>query len=294
MDNIMAFFETHHPLRHLATAILILVLGVRLARLISHWLDRTMTRAQIEPTVVRFVINITHIVLVAIVVMMALSRLGIQTTSLLAVLSAAGLAVGLALQGALSNLSAGLLLIIFRPFKAGDFIGAAGVQGTVQEVHILTTTLNTIDNLRLIVPNSQITNSIITNFLVNDTRRVDFTVGVSYEDDLQKVRQLLEALLAEHPLVLKEPAPFIGISELAESSVNTVIRVWVQRRDFQKVRFGLLEQIKLVFDEHGITIPYPQRTLHVHNGLGGQATALPQQTQPAPDRKPAPDVEGVE
>jgi small conductance mechanosensitive channel len=280
MDSIVAFFETYHPLRHLAVAILILVVGMRLARLVSHWVERAMTRAHVEPTATRFITNISHIALVAVVVIMALSRLGIPTTSLLAVLSASALAIGLALQGSLSNLSAGLLLIIFRPFKAGDFIGAAGVQGTVQEVHILTTILHTIDNLRLIVPNSEITNSIITNFVATDTRRVDFTVGVSYEDDLQKVRQLLETLIAEHPLVLKDPAPFIGVSDLAESSVNIVIRVWVQRRDFQKVRFGLLEQIKLVFDQHGITIPYPQRTVHVQNGLVGQTAAIPQQAQP--------------
>jgi small conductance mechanosensitive channel len=280
MDHIIAFFEAYHPLRHLAVALLILVVGIRLARFVSHWIERAMARAQIEPTATRFVANISHIVLVIVVAIMALSRLGIPTTSLLAVLSAAGLAIGLALQGSLSNLSAGLLLIIFRPFRAVDFIGAAGVQGTVQEVNILNTTLHTIDNLRLIVPNSQITDSIITNFVATDTRRVDFTVGVSYEDNLQKVRQLLETLIAEHPLVLKEPAPFIGISDLAESSVNIVVRVWVQRRDFQKVRFGLLEQIKLVFDQHGITIPYPQRTLHVHNGLGSQTAAVLRQSQP--------------
>ena len=280
MDSIVAFFETYRPMQHLAVAILILVLGMRLARLVSYWVERAMTRAHIESTVTRFVANMSHIVLVAVVVIMALSRLGIPTTSLLAVLGAAGLAVGLALQGSLSNLAAGLLLIIFRPFRTGDFIGAAGVQGTVQEVHILTTTLHTIDNLRLIVPNSQITSSIITNFVATETRRADFTVGVSYEDNLQNVRQLLEALIAEHSLVLKDPAPFIGVSDLAESSVNMVIRVWVQRRDFQKVRFGLLEQIKLIFDQHGITIPYPQRTVHVHNGLGSHAEAIPQQAQP--------------
>jgi small conductance mechanosensitive channel len=279
MDHIIAFFEEFHPLRHLIFAILILVLGMYLARLISHWIERTMTRANIEPTAVRFVTNISHIILGAIVVIMALSRLGIPTTSMLAVLSAAGLAVGLALQGSLANLAAGLLLIIFRPFRTGDFIGAAGVQGTVQEVHILTTTLNTIDNLRLIVPNAQITNGIITNFAANDTRRADLTVGVSYEDNLQTARQLLETLIAAHPLVLKEPTPFIGVTDLAENSVNIAIRVWVQRRDLQKVRVDLLEQIKLIFDQHGITIPYPQRTLHVHNGLGNQATALPQATQ---------------
>jgi small conductance mechanosensitive channel len=279
MDHIITFFDTFHPIRHLLVAILILVLGMYLARLISHWVERAMGRAHIESTAIRFLTNMTHIVLVAVVVIMALSRLGIPTTSMLAVLSAAGLAVGLALQGSLANLAAGLLLIIFRPFRTGDFIGAAGVQGTVHEVHILTTTLNTIDNLRLIVPNAQITNGIITNFVTNDTRRADLTVGVSYEDDLQTVRQLLETLITAHPLVLKEPAPFIGVTDLAENSVNIAIRVWVQRRDFQKVRVDLLEQIKLSFDQHGITIPYPQRTLHVHNGLGSQAVALPQPTQ---------------
>jgi small conductance mechanosensitive channel len=199
-------------------------------------------------------------------VIIALGQLGIQTTSLLAMLSAAGLAIGLALQGSLANLAAGLLLIIFHPFKQGDFIGAAGVEGTVQDVQILATTLHTADNLRLIVPNAKIMDGIITNYSVTPTRRVDFTIGVSYEDNLQQVKQVLTSLIAENPNILKEPAPFIGVSELGDSSINMVIRVWVQQANFRQVRFGVPEQIKLTFDQHGLTLPYPQHTVHLQNG----------------------------
>jgi small conductance mechanosensitive channel len=201
-----------------------------------------------------------------VIIIIALGQLGVQTTSLLALLSAAGLAIGLALQGSLANLAAGLLLIIFRPFKQGDFIGAAGVEGTVQDVQILATTLHTVDNLRLTVPNAKITDGIITNYSVTPTRRVDFTVGVSYEDDLQQVQQVLDTLVAEHPSILKEPAPFIGVAQLGESSINFIIQVWVERVHLRQVRFGLPEQIKRAFDRHGITMPYPQHTVHLHNG----------------------------
>jgi small conductance mechanosensitive channel len=240
-----------------------------------------MTRGHIEATVTRFVANISYFVMISVVIIITLGQLGIQTTSLLAMLGAAGLAIGLALQGSLSNLAAGLLLIIFRPFKVGDFIATAGVQGTVQEVHILTTIMHSADNLRLTVPNSQITNSVITNYSVTDTRLASLTITVSYEDDLQQVKQILQTLVAEHPLILKEPAPVIGVSDLAESGINFAVRVWVQRRDLQKVQFDLREQIKLAFDQHGITMPYPQRTVYVRNGtgLGSPAVAIPGQKQ---------------
>jgi small conductance mechanosensitive channel len=268
------FIETYQPLRHLVVAILILFLGHRLARLASRWIERAMTRAHVEPTVTRFAANISYFFMFTIVLIITLGQLGIQTTSLLAMLSAAGLAIGLALQGSLANLAAGLLLIIFRPYKAGDFIEAAGVQGTVHEVHILTTIMHSIDNLRLIVPNSQITSSVITNYSVTDTRRVALTITVSYDDDLQQVKQLLHTLVAAHPLVLKEPAPVVGVSDLAESGINFAVRMWVQRRDLQTVQFDLREQIKLAFDQHGITMPYPQRTVYVRHGTGLDSPAL--------------------
>jgi small conductance mechanosensitive channel len=279
MDKVIVFFETYNPLRHLAVAILILFLGHRLARLTSRWIERAMTRAQIEPTVTRFIANISYFVMFSIVIIITLGQLGIQTTSLLAMLSAAGLAIGLALQGSLSNLAAGLLLIIFRPFKTGDFIEAAGVQGTVHEVHILTTIMHSVDNLRLIVPNSQITSSIITNYSVTDTRLAALTITVSYDDDLQQVKQILQMLVAEHPLVLKDPAPVVGVADLAESGINFAVRVWAHRRDVQKVQFDLREQIKLAFDQHGITRPYPQRTVYVRSGTDSHAVATQGQKQ---------------
>jgi small conductance mechanosensitive channel len=263
MDQIMGFFETFHPIRHLLFAILILVLGHWLMKFVIRWLERAMTRAQVESTVTRFIMHVSYFILLTVVVIIALGQLGIQTTSLLALLSAAGLAIGLALQGSLTNFAAGLLLILFRPIKQGDFIAAAGVEGTVQEVQILTTTLHTVDNLRLTVPNHKIMEGVITNYSVTPTRRIQLTVGVSYDDDLQQVKHVLEALIAEESHILKEPAPFIGVSRLGESSVDVVVQVWVQRADVPKVRFGFLEQIKLAFDQHGIRIPYPQRTVHL-------------------------------
>ena len=266
MEHILLFFATYQPVRHLLLAIVILVLGNWLVKRVTRWIERAMIRAQIETTVMRFVLHISHFILLIVVVIIALGQVGIQTTSLLAMLGAAGLAIGLALQGSLANLAAGLLLIIFRPFKQGDFIGAAGVEGTVQDVQILATTLHTADNLRLIVPNAKITDGIITNYSVTPTRRVDFTIGVSYEDNLQQVKQVLTTLLAENPDILKEPAPFIGVSDLGDSSVNMVIRVWVHSANLRQVRFGVPEQIKLTFDQHGITLPYPQHTVHLQNG----------------------------
>jgi small conductance mechanosensitive channel len=266
MDQIMLFFATYQPVRHLLLAIGILVLGNWLVKRVNRWIERAMIRAQIEPTVMRFVLHISQFILMIVVVIIALGQVGIQTTSLLAMLGAAGLAIGLALQGSLANLAAGLLLIIFRPFKQGDFIGAAGVEGTVQDVQILATILHTADNLRLIVPNSKITDGIITNYSVTPTRRVDFTIGVSYDDDLRQVKQVLTTLLAENPDILKEPAPFIGVSDLGDSSVNFVIRVWVHSANLRQVRFGVPEQIKLTFEQHGITLPYPQHTVHLQNG----------------------------
>src|SRR5499433_574155 len=266
MEQILGFFETYHPARHLLFALLILVLGHWLLKFVTHGIERAMARAQVEPTVTRFVSHVSYFLLLTVVVIIALGQLGIQTTSLLAMLSAAGLAIGLALQGSLTNFAAGLLLILFRPIKQGDFIRAAGVEGTVQEVQMLTTTLHSVDNLRLTVPNSRIMQDTITNYSVTPTQRIQLTVGVSYDDDLQQVKHVLAALIAEEPCILKEPAPFVGVAKLGESSVDVVVQVWVQRADVRQVRFGFLEKIKLAFDQHGIHLPYPQRTVHLQNG----------------------------
>src|SRR5215813_463673 len=266
MDQIIGFFETFHPFRHLLFAILILVLGYGLMKVVTQWLERAMARAHVEPTVTRFVSHVSYFILLIVVAIIALGQLGIQTTSLLAMLSAAGLAIGLALQGSLTNFAAGLLLILFRPIKQGDFIRAAGVEGTVQEVQMLTTTLHTVDNLRLTVPNSKIMQDTITNYSVTPTRRIQLTVGVSYDADLLQVKHVLAALLAAEPGILKEPAPFVGVAKLGESSVDMVVQMWVQRADVRQVRSGFLEKTKLAFDQQGIRLPYPQRTVHLQNG----------------------------
>jgi small conductance mechanosensitive channel len=255
MDQIIGFFETFHPFRHLLFAILILVLGHWLMKFVTHWIERAMTGAQVESTVTRFVSHVSYFILLIVVAIIALGQLVIQTTSLLAMLSAAGLAIGLALQGSLTNFAAGLLLILFRPIKQGDFVRAAGVEGTVQEVQMLTTTLHSVDNLRLTVPNSKIMQDTITNYSVTPTRRVELTVGVPYEDDLQQVKHVLEALIAEESRILTEPAPFVGVAKLGESRVDVVVQVWVQRADVRQVRSGFLEKIKCAFAQHAIRLP---------------------------------------
>jgi len=198
------------------------------------------------------------------VVLAALSQLGIQTTSFIAILGAAGLAIGLALQGSLANFAAGFLMIIFRPFKVGDFIEGAGVAGVVEQIQIFTTILRTPDNKTIIVPNAGLSNGNITNYSTKDTRRVDLTVGASYDADIRHVKQVLEGIIAADQRILPDPAPMIVVSELADSSVNFVVRVWVKSPDYWGVFFNANEQVKLRFDEEGIGIPYPQRDVHVY------------------------------
>jgi small conductance mechanosensitive channel len=255
MAQIIGFFETFHPFRHLLLAILILVLGLWLIKFVTHWIERAMTRAQVEPTVTRFVSHVSYFLLLTVVVIIVLGQLGIQTTSLLAMLGAAGLAIGLALQGSLTNFASGLLLILFRPIKQGDFVRAAGVEGTVQEVQMLATTLHSVDNLRLTVPNSRIMQDTITNYSVTPTRRIELTVGVSYEEDLQQVKHVLDALIAEESRILTEPAPFVGVATLGERRVDVVVQVWVQRADVRQVRSGFLEKLKCAFAQHAIRLP---------------------------------------
>ena len=210
-------------------------------------------------------VNLVRMTLILFVVIAAVNQLGIQTTSLIAVLGAAGLAVGLALQGSLSNFASGVLIILFRPYKVGDYIEGAGVTGSVEDMQILTTVLTTGDNKRVIVPNSQIMGSIITNYSSNDRRRIDLVVGVSYDDDIDKVRDELKALVAADDRILDDPACLIAVSELADSSVNFILRPWVKTSDYSAVKFSLTEAIKKRFDEVGISFPFPQHDVHLHN-----------------------------
>jgi small conductance mechanosensitive channel len=226
---------------------------------------KAMQKGDMDITLRRFVANLARMLLMLFVIIAAIHQLGIQTASLIALLGAAGLAVGLALQGSLSNFAAGVLIVLFRPYKVGDWIEGGGVSGAVEEVQILTTVLKTGDNKRVIIPNSQIMGTTITNYSANETRRVDLVVGVSYGDDLDKVRTELEGLVAADERVLKDPAVTIAVSELADSSVNFVLRPWVKTADYWGVYFDLTEAIKKRFDEVGISIPFPQRDVHIHS-----------------------------
>ncbi|MDH3351322.1 MAG: mechanosensitive ion channel [Gammaproteobacteria bacterium] len=249
---------------NLVTAAVIFYVGRMLVRLLARGLRKVMEKQEVDQTLVTFVSNLVNMVLLMVVIIAAIGALGVQTTSFIAVLGAAGLAIGLALQGSLSNFAAGVLIVFFRPYKVGDWVEAAGVAGSVEEVQILTTVLKTGDNKRVIVPNAQIMSSVITNYSANETRRVDMVVGVSYGDDIDKVRNAMEEIIAADQRILDEPACTIAVSELADSSVNFVLRPWVKTSDYWNVKFDLTEAIKKRFDKDGISIPFPQQDVHLH------------------------------
>jgi small conductance mechanosensitive channel len=246
-----------------ALALVIFFVGKMAVKIMTKLLRKGLERAKVDATLVSFLSNIAYGLAMAFVVIAALSQLGVQTASLAAIIAAAGLAVGLALQGSLSNFAAGVMLILFRPFKAGDFIDAAGTSGTVEEVSILTTILKTPDNVKIIAPNSQIFGGIITNYSANDTRRMDLTIGVSYSDDLDKVKEILERIIKEEERILAEPEPVVAVKEMADSSVNFAFRPWVKTSDFWPTQFDLIKKIKQTFDAEGISIPFPQRDVHL-------------------------------
>ncbi|HZX24046.1 MAG TPA: mechanosensitive ion channel domain-containing protein [Woeseiaceae bacterium] len=245
-------------------ALAIFIIGRWVANLITKGLRRLMERANVDATLIKFLSNIVRVLLLIFVILAAIGQLGIQTTSLIAVLGAAGLAVGLALQGSLSNFAAGVLVIIFRPYKVGDYIEGAGVAGTVDEVQIFNTVLKTPDNVRIIVPNSQITGGIITNYSAHETRRVDFTFGIGYADDIDKAKKIIEDVLTSDERVFEDPAPQIVVAELADSSVNIVARPWSKAADYWSLKFDVTETVKKRFDAEGISIPFPQRDVHVY------------------------------
>lgn len=246
-------------------AIVIFVVGRWVAKAVSNMVRKMMRKGDVDETLLKFVGNIAYIVLLLFVVLAALNQLGIQTTSFIAVLGAAGLAIGLALQGSLSNFAAGFLMIIFRPIRVGDYIEGAGTAGTVEEIQIFTTTLITPDNKTVIIPNASLTSDNIVNWTAKGTRRVDLVMGIGYEDDIDKARQIIADVLSKDERILKDPAPQISVVELADSSVNFVVRPWAKASDYWSVYMASTESIKKAFDAYGINIPYPQRDIHVYN-----------------------------
>lgn len=245
-------------------AIAIFVIGRWIARLLSRMAGRTMTRAKTEATLVSFVEHFSYSALLVFVILAALNCAGVNITSFAAVVAAAGLAIGLALQGALSNFAAGFLMMIFRPIHVGDYVEVGGAAGTVKEIQIFNTILNSPDNVRIVVPNAQVTGGNIKNYTVNGTRRVDMVFGVSYEDDLKQAREVIEKVLAADERILKEPAPQVAVAELGDSSVNFVVRPWVNGADYWSVKFDITEKVKVALEDHGLSIPFPQRDVHLY------------------------------
>lgn len=245
-------------------ALIIFFVGLKLAKLGAKLTEKAFTKRKVDKAVGSFVANIAYAIVFAATLLMALSQVGIETTSFIAILGAAGLAVGLALQGSLSNFASGVLIIILRPFKSGDYIEAGGKAGSVQKIEIFSTELRTPDNKVIIMPNSSIMSGAIVNYSREKTRRVDLVIGVGYDADLKQAKAVLKSVLDKESRLLKEPAYNVAVSELADSSVNFIVRPWVKTEDYWPVYWDLLEEIKIALDDADITIPFPQMDVHLH------------------------------
>jgi small conductance mechanosensitive channel len=249
----------------LLMALIVLIIGAWVAKIIKGVVTKLLNKRNLDPTITGFISNFVYILLMVFVALAALGKLGVQTTSFVAVIGAAGLAIGLALQGSLANFAAGFLMILFRPFKKGDYVEAGGTAGIVEQIQVFTTILKTPDNRVVIVPNAKVMGDNITNYSAMDTRRLDLTFGVGYSDEIPKVKSVLKQIAESDERVLKDPAPQILLGELADSSVNFIMRVWVKSGDYWPFHFDAMEKVKLEFDKQGISIPFPQRDVHLFN-----------------------------
>jgi len=266
-ERINALIDMAIPIGiNILVAIAVFVIGKWIARKITDIIVVLLNKVKgMDETLVRFLENIIYYILMMVVVLTALSKLGVETTSFFAILGAAGLAIGLALKDSLGNFASGVMLIMFKPFKLGDFVTVAGVSGTVKEISIFSSVIITGDNQKMIVPNGAITSGTIVNVNANPTRRVDLLVGIGYDDDIKKTKDVLTNILESDDRIIHNKGLTVAVSELADSSVNFVVRAWVNTPDYWAVKFDLTEQVKLRFDKEGISIPYPQQDVHHHN-----------------------------
>jgi len=244
-------------------ALLIFIVGKFLVGVITNLIKKLMGKAKMDSILVNFVGSIIRTVLLLFVVIAALDQLGVNTTSLIALIGAAGLAIGLALQGSLQNLASGVMLIVFRPFTDGDYVEAGGAAGVVEKIGIFTTMMRTGDNKEIIVPNGKMFGGIITNYSRRETRRVDMVFGIGYDADIRKAKDIITGIISADERILKDPGPLVAVAELADSSVNFNVRPWVKSGDYWSVHYDLNEKIKLAFDDNGISIPYPQMDVHL-------------------------------
>jgi small conductance mechanosensitive channel len=242
-------------------ALLIFAIGRWVAKVVSGLLVKAMKTAKVDATLIPFLENLAYSAMLVFIVIAALAALGVQTASVIAVLGAAGLAVGLALQGSLANFASGVLLLVFKPFRVGDFVEIGGAKGTVQAIHVFNTVINAPDNIRIIVPNAQVTGGSILNYTINGTRRVDLVASISYDDDIKKAKRVIESVLAQDNRILAEPVPQVVVGEMADSSIDFFVRPWVKVADYWNVYFDLTEKLKVAIEEHGMTIPFPQQEI---------------------------------
>lgn len=261
LETLVTFFQDNWL--NVVFALLIYLIGKWIVGVVTSLVKKGMTKKDVDPALVSFLGSLLNFGLMAIVIITAIQKIGIQTTSFIAILGAAGLAVGLALQGSLSNFAAGTLIILFKPFKIGDLIDAGGVLGVVEEIGVLVTIMKTPDNKRIIAPNSSLMGGVITNVAANTERRIDMTWGVSYDDDLDLAKTVLMDELVKHPNVLSDPAPVVEIWEYADSSINFIVRPWVETSNWFSTRCELMSSIKKRLDAEGLSIPYPQRDVHM-------------------------------
>ncbi|HHE32853.1 MAG TPA: mechanosensitive ion channel [Chlorobaculum parvum] len=248
----------------LLVGLLILVVGLKLATILSKRLVASLSKqGRLDEMLVHFFGSLLRYTIIAVTVITVLNQVGVQTASLLAVLASAGLAIGLALQGTLSNIASGVMLIFFRPFRTGQYVEVAGKAGTVKNVSLFTTELATPDNVQIILPNSQVWSGSIINYSYHDTRRVDFLIGISYEDNIDKAFSVINSVIGGEKRIHAKPAPQVVVSELADSSINITVRVWVTSGDYWGVKFDLTKQFKESMDANGLSIPFPQQDVHL-------------------------------
>ncbi len=247
---------------NLLTALVIFVVGRWASKMLLGLIRKLLIKIKMDEILINFIISITSAIFLLFIIIAALDQMGVDTTSLIALLGAAGLAVGLALQNSLQNFAAGVMLIVFRPFKIGDFVEAGGTSGVVESISIFSTLMRTGDNREVIVPNGSIYNGTITNLSGRETRRIDMVFGIGYDDDIKKAKEVIAEILSTDERVHKSPEPLIAVGELADSSVNFNVRPWVSSSDYWAVKFDITERIKIAFDEAGISIPYPQMDIH--------------------------------
>ena len=245
-------------------ALLVFIIGKFVAKMLTGAVRKLMVKGNLDESVAKFLGSLAYMMLMTMVVIAALGQLGVPTNSFVAIIGAAGLAVGFALQGSLGNFAAGVMIMIFRPFKVGDFVEAGGHAGVIEEVQVFATMMRSGDNKLIIIPNNAVTGGSIVNYSAKDTRRIDMVFGIGYDDDIKKAKEILERMVKADSRVLADPAPTIAVAELADSSVNFVVRPWVKGGDYWPTKFDLTESIKLEFDKEGISIPFPQQDVHMH------------------------------